>query len=39
MKKLALAFALTVAVLGGTAAVVTLAITHAAYADPTGNGH
>jgi hypothetical protein len=37
MKKLA--FAATVTVLVGTAAVVTLATTHAAYADPTGNGN
>jgi hypothetical protein len=39
MKKLALAFALAFAVLGGAVAVSTLATTHAAYADPSGNGH
>jgi hypothetical protein len=38
MKKLALAFALIVAAFSGNAAVVTLATTHAAYADPSGNG-
>jgi hypothetical protein len=38
MKKLALAFALAFAVLGVAVAVSTLATTHAAYADPSGNG-
>jgi hypothetical protein len=38
MKKLALAFALAFAVIGGAAAVFILATTHAAYADPSGNG-
>jgi hypothetical protein len=38
MKKLALAFALAFAVIGGTAAVFTLATMHAAYADGNGNG-
>jgi hypothetical protein len=39
MKQLALGLVLTFAVLGGAVAVVTLATTHAAYADPNGNGH
>jgi hypothetical protein len=38
MKKLAFAFALAFAVIGGTTAVVTLATTHVAYADPNSNG-
>jgi hypothetical protein len=39
MKNLILAIMLALAVIGGTAAVFTLATTHAAYADPSGNGH